>query len=298
MGSMNKSGFANSVGEILKNRQKRKLLWVPGIPMAILAAIVIITIFAPAIAPHDPMKQDVYKQFLPPVWMDGGSLEHVFGTDYFGRDILSRLILGTRISIFVVCTALLISAVIGTAMGLIAGYAGGILDDIIMRISDALIAIPFMVVAIAFAVAVGSSALSVILIIVAFQWAIYARQIRAETLSLKKQDFVALAKIGGASDRWIIAKHIFPNIIPTVLVLITTHLGGLILWESTLSFLGVGLPPATPSWGTMISEGKNYILTKWWLSAIPGIVIVITVFATNVFGDWIRDRLDPKLRQQ
>jgi peptide/nickel transport system permease protein len=182
-------------------------------------------------------------------------------------------------------------------LGLLSGYIGGAVDAIIMRIVDAMLSIPFIVIAIAVAAAIGASIQGTVVIIVVFQWPIYAKQVRAETLSIKEQDFVALAKVAGASNLRIIFKHVLSNVMPMILVLATLHIGELILWESTLSFLGVGVPQPTPTWGTMVSEGKDFITTRWWLSAIPGIAIVLTVVSANMVGDWVRDRLDPRLRQ-
>ncbi len=266
----------------------------PGLFMLVL---VVIAVFSPLFMPHDPLLGDMSKQFIVPAWMPGGSREYIFGTDYYGRDIFSRLIYGTRTSLVIVTTSIIISAVVGSAVGLISGYVGGIVDDIIMRIVDALLSIPYLVVAIVLAAALGAGMLNVILVISLFQWSLYARQIRAEALAIKSQDYVAMAKISGASIPRIILRHFIPNIIPTLLVLLTLHIGELILWEATLSFLGVGIPQPIPSWGSMISEGKSYITTRWWLSFIPGLAIIISVVSANILGDWLRDRLDPKLRQ-
>lgn len=293
-----KKNLFTRIGMFLRVKQNRRLLLMPGIPVLVLSLLALIAIFAPLLAPHDPTLVDMRSQFLSPAWAEDGSAAHVLGTDYYGRDILSRLIYGTRTSLFIVSVALGLSALIGTIVGMISGYCGGVVDAVLMRIADALIAIPYLVVAIAFACLVGASMTSTICIIVIFQWAIYAKQVRASTLSLKEQDFVALARVAGASNWRIITRHILPNVVPTVLVLVTLHIGGLILWESTLSYLGVGVPSNIPSWGTMISDGKNYVLTRPLLSALPGVAILITVFAANVFGDWLRDKLDPKLRQQ
>ena len=286
----------NSIKNII-NKDKLKMILVPGLPGLIMLAFVIIAIFAPLLMPHNPLRGNIANQFIPPSWMPGGSSKYVLGTDYYGRDILSRLIYGTQTSLIVVAASIMISAFVGMTVGLISGYVGGIVDDIVMRIVDAFISIPYLVVAIVLAAAFGSGILNVILIISLFQWSIYARQIRAETLAIKEQDYVAVARISGASTKRIIIRHFIPNIVPTILVLLTLHIGELILWEATLSFLGVGIPQPIPSWGSMISDGEMYITTRWWLSFLPGLVIVIAVVSANILGDWLRDSLDPRLRQ-
>jgi peptide/nickel transport system permease protein len=269
----------------------------PGISLFILGIIVILAIFAPLIAPHDPYKGDLYNQFLPPSWMHGGSSQYLLGTDYFGRDILSRIVYGARITVIVAFLAIIFSALLGVTIGLLASYVGGTVDAIIMRITDALISIPFLVVAIVLAAAIGASVLNVIVILTVFQWPIYARQIRAEGLVIRETDYVALGKIAGISRFKMLYRHFFFNVIPTLLVLATFHIGDVIMWEATMSFLGVGVPPPIPSWGSMVSDGQPYIISKWWLAAFPGVAILLTVLASNIFGDWIRDHLDPKLRQ-
>ena len=286
-----------SIGNYLSDSANRKKLIMPGLPMLFLGILVILAIFAPLITPYNPTLSNLPEKFIPPLWEPGGSWQHVFGTDYFGRDMLTRLIYGGRVSLGVVSLSIVFSAAIGTLLGLISGYIGSAVDAIIMRLVDAMLSIPFLVIAIAVAAAIGASIQGTIIIIVAFQWPIYAKQVRAGTLSIKEQDFVLLAKVAGASQMRILYKHVLSNIMPVILVLATLHIGELILWEATLSFLGVGVPPPTPTWGTIISEGKDFITTRWWLSALPGIFIILTVVCANLVGDWVRDRLDPRLRQ-
>jgi peptide/nickel transport system permease protein len=229
--------------------------------------------------------------------MPEGQSQYTLGTDYYGRDVLSRLIYGARVTVIVVFLAILLSGVLGTVLGLIAAYKGGIIDAIIMRITDALISIPFLVPAIVLAAAFGASILNVILVLTIYQWPVYARQMRAEGLAIRESDYVALAKIAGVSSFTMLYKHFFLNVIPTLLVLATFHIGDVIMWEATLSFLGMGVPSPNPSWGLMVSEGKDYLVLRWWLSAIPGVAILFTVLAANILGDWLRDYLDPRLRQ-
>lgn len=277
--------------------EKKKINLMPAFPIAIVAILVFIAIFAPIISNYDPNASNLADKFIPPVWIEGGSWEHIFGTDAYGRDLLSRLIYGARISLGVSATAIIISAVVGTLVGMILGYFGGLLDILVMRVVDALFCIPFFVMAIAVAVAFGASIGSTIFIMAFFQWPIYAKQVRAETLSIKERDYIALAQVSGASTWRILTKHIFSNVLPIVLVLMTLHIGELILWESSLSFLGVGVPEPTASWGTMISAGQSFISTKPWLCILPGILIMLIVVCMNLIGDWVRDRLDPRLRQ-
>jgi peptide/nickel transport system permease protein len=274
-----------------------RLLLNPGIPLFVLGIIVICALFAPWIAPHDPYKGDMYNQFLPPSWMPGGNSHYLLGTDFFGRDILSRIIFGARVTAIVVFMAIIFSTLLGTAIGLISGYVGKMFDAVLMRIADATLSVPYLVIAIVFAAAVGTGMLNVIIILTVFQWPVYARQIRAEALDIRETDYVALAKIAGVSHARMLYKHFFFNVTPTILVLATFHIGDVIMWEATLSFLGLGIPPPMPSWGSMVSDGQAYIVVRWWLCAFPGFAILLTVLAANIFGDWIRDRLDPKLRQ-
>ena len=224
-------------------------------------------------------------------------MEHPLGTDYFGRDLLSRLIYGARVSLSVAVIAILVAGSLGALVGLVAGYMGGWFDIILMRVVDSVLAFPLILIAILLAVVAGASYFNIILILALLYWPRYARQIRGEVLSIKEQEYVALAKVAGCSPSRVIIKHIFPNIVPTLLVLSTFQVGQVIIFESFLSFLGVGIPPPTHSWGSRTAEGRNYIGTNWWLSGFPGMAILLTVLSLNLIGDWVRDRLDPRLRQ-
>jgi peptide/nickel transport system permease protein len=281
----------------LVGRRQARLIVNPGIPILLLGGIVICAVLAPLIAPYDPNAGSLMDQFIPPAWSAGGSPDHLFGTDYFGRDVLSRLIYGARVSMLVAAAAISISALFGTFLGLISGQSGGRLDAMIMRLTDGMWSIPWLVVAIVIAAALGASLLNTVFILAFFGWPMYARQVRAASLVIKQQDYVALAKVAGASRPRMIRRDYIPNIVPLFLVLATLDIGNIILAEATLSFLGVGVPPPTASWGTMAAAGQGYIATKWWLALLPGIAIFVTVMAANVFGDWLRDHLDPKLRQ-
>lgn len=285
---------------------RRRLMWkgvtglllsAQGIPVLILVALVVVAVFAPWIAPHSPVESDITVRLNPPAWMDGGDPQYLLGTDRFGRDILSRIIFGTRVSLIVSLLAIVFSGSIGTLVGLVSGYYGGWVDALLMRLTDIGLSIPMLLIAILLAVVLGPSFQNVVIVISLLLWPRYARQIRGETLSIKEQDFIATARVAGCSDWRIMWVHIFPNVAPTLLVLATLQVGFVILLEASLSFLGVGVPPPQPSWGSIVAEGRQYIATQWWISVLPGIAIVLTVLALNTFGDWVRDRLDPKLRQ-
>ena len=269
----------------------------PIIPVAIALSLIVVAIFAELVSPHDPLAGDTYDRNEPPVWAEEGSSEFLLGTDHIGRDVLSRIIFGARVSLIVAVTVLIAGAALGTLVGLVAGYMGGIVDEVLMRLVDFVFALPFIVVALVASVVWGASLELVIILLSLFTWAPFARQVRAESLQLKTMDYVALARVAGASGFRITVRHILPGVVNTVMVLSSLQVGSLILTESVLSFLGVGIPPPQPSWGSMVSEGRQYISTAWWISFFPGFAILLIVFSMNFFGDWLRDKLDPRLRQ-
>ena len=269
----------------------------PVIPVAIVAILLFVAIFAELVAPHDPLSGDTYDRNTPPAWSEEGTGKFLLGTDHIGRGILSRMIFGARVSLMVAVTVLIAGAVLGTVVGLASGYLGGLVDEALMRLVDFVFALPFIVVALVASVVWGASLGLVIILLSLFTWAPFARQVRAETLQLKTTDYVALARVAGASGLRIALKHILPGVVNTVMVLSSLQVGSLILTESVLSFLGVGIPPPQPSWGSMVSEGRQYIATAWWISFFPGFAILLIVFSMNFFGDWLRDKLDPRLRQ-
>jgi peptide/nickel transport system permease protein len=249
------------------------------------------------IAPYPHDRSDLANRLAPPFWAKGGSLEKPLGTDSLGRDILSRIILGAKYSLGVAVISILISAFFGVGLGLVSGYLRGFADSLLMRVSDLFIAFPVMLLGLLMAIVMGANFTTLVLTLVIIQWARFARQVRGEALALRETEFVAQARLAGASTAKIILRHLLPNVMNTVLVLMTLQVGWAIIMESSLSFLGAGIPPPEPAWGSMVADGREYLRKAWWVSLIPGLAILITVLCFNTIGDWIRDRLDPKLKQ-
>ncbi len=254
-------------------------------------------VLAPLLAPQSPTEADISQKLIPPAWMDRGTWEHPLGTDRFGRDVLSRIIYGSQISLVVSLIAIGVAGTVGTALGLISGYRGGLTDSILMRLTDIGLSLPTILIAVVLVAVSEPSFRNVVFVIALLLWPRFARQMRGETLAVKEQDFVALAVVAGRSSAWIIRRHVFPNVVPTLLVISTLQVGYVILLEGTLSFLGVGVPPPNPAWGLMIADGRGFLATAWWISLFPGLAMLLTVLAVNLMGDWLRDHLDPKLRQ-
>jgi len=250
---------------------------------------------APWIAPNDPIKQRLPQRSALPFYQDGSP--YLLGGDHVGRDVTSRVIHGARISLTVMIVAMSAGMIIGTTLGLVAGYAGGLIDEIITRIVDIWLGFPFILLALVVAITIGASFTVVMGLMVLLAWSGFVRNVRADVLVIKENDYVSAAKVAGASNMRILVKHIFPGTIGTVTVIASLSVGGLILSEATLSFLGAGIPSPTPSWGNMIAEGRDYLQSAWWTSVFPGFALFLTVMSLNFFGDWLRDRLDPKLRQ-
>ena len=328
----------------------------PLIPTSILLLVLIIpAVFAPFIAPADPLKGALSKRLLPPFWtnqqvlnktvvsevdpgkfnsqitvgdaqnrikrglatpasgvegeelaignelavttQEGGTTKHLLGTDKVGRDILSRIIYGSRISLIVAAIAILLSGVIGASLGIMAGYFGGWVDAVIMRLVDISLSIPIILLALVLVAALGPSFETVIAVIVIFMWARYARMARGDTLAVRVQDYIARARVAGASHTRIMIHHVFPNVFNSMVVLATLQVGWVIILESTLSFLGAGIPRPTPAWGLMVADGRELIVASWWVAFFPGLAIMLTCMSINLLGDWLRDRLDPKQRQ-
>jgi peptide/nickel transport system permease protein len=270
----------------------------PLIPVLILSTIALLAIFANVLAPHNPEIGSLTARFKPPFWQTGGSTKYLLGTDQLGRDVLSRLIFGARVSMVVGFTAVIFAGAVGTTLGIISGYLGGWVDQVIMRLTDTWLALPALTFAIFLAAIVGPSMWNIVLIFGITYWTRYARVTRGEVLSLKEREFVRLAIVAGCSKFTIMLRHILPNILNTAIVLGSLELGVVIIAEATLSFLGVGVPPPEPAWGLMLSDGKQSLMVgRWWLSVFPGLCIMLMVLSANLLGDWLRVKLDPQLRQ-
>ena len=289
---------SEAVGLASRTDVVRGLEGFPLVPMAILAAIALVAIFANVLAPYDPEIGTLTARFRPPAWQVGGSSEHLLGTDHVGRDVLSRLIFGARVSMVVGFTAVVVAGVIGTWLGILSGYMGGWVDQVIMRITDTWLALPALTFAIFLAAIVGPSEMNIVIILGAVYWTRYARVIRGEVLSLKEREFVRLAIVAGCSTVSIMRRHILPNVLNSAIVLGTLMLGVVIVTEAALSFLGVGVPPPKPAWGLMLADGKKGLMVGyWWLTVLPGMCIMLMVLSANLLGDWLRVKLDPQLRQ-
>lgn len=287
--------LSNTRLETGRNLRRRLRRW-PVSSIVILSVLIVSAVFAPLIAPHDAKLGDLSDRHIPPM-LFGGTSDHILGTDGLGRDILSRIVHGARISVAVAVVALSVGGVIGTLLGVVSGYAGGWVDEVIMRIVDIKFAVPLILIALALAVILGPS-FGLLLGLLSFLiWGHFARQVRAEVLVIVTMDYVAAARSCGASPVQIMYRHIFPGVISIVVVVGTLQVGAVVLAEASLSFLGAGVPSPTPAWGSMVAEGRLYIDTAWWVSLIPGVVIGLLVTAVTLLGDWLRDRLDPRLRQ-
>ncbi len=269
----------------------------PVIPIIILALLATFAVFAPLLANQDPEKGNLRVRLVPPVWLEGGSSEYLLGTDQQGRDIWSRIVYGTRISLLIAMIVLSAGAIGGTALGIVSGYFGSLVDEILMRLVDLTFAMPFILVALVVAIVLGQAIEIIIILLIIFSWGAFARQARGETLALKERDYVAQARVAGGTSRYIMTRHILPGLINTIIVMASLRVGQLILAESILSFLGLGIPPPTPAWGAMVADGRGYISTAWWTSFFPGVMIFLTVMGFNFMGDWFRDFFDPRLRQ-
>lgn len=277
--------------------RKRKRLPERRIPVAALfvcLVLVIAAIFGDTIAPYGVAEPDFAASLAPPFWMQDGSTAHILGADQLGRDSLSRLIGGARISLVTATSAIVVAGAIGVLLGLIAGFFGRLLDTVIMRIVDAFLALPFILMALALIAALGSGIGNIVLVMILTNWARYARLVHSETVSVKERDFVTLARIAGVSPARIALRHILPNAINSVSVLAILDFGRAIILESSLSFLGLGIQPPDVSWGSMLADGKSEMQFAWWLTVWPGLAILIAVLSFNSLGEWIKSELDPR----
>ncbi len=269
----------------------------PLLQLFVVGLFVFISIFGQWLAPVPFDEQNLRLRFLPPAWLEGGNLRYLLGTDNLGRDILSRIIVGAQASFIVAIAALAFGSVMGSLIGLTSGYFGGRFDAFVMRTADGMMSFPLILAALLLVAVIGPGVHTVVIATSLILWARFARLIRSEVLSVRERDFVKLARIAGASNFRIMTVHILPNVLNSVVVLLTLQLGFIIIVEATLSFLGAGVPPPTPTWGQMVAGGRTYIETAWWISLFPGLAIAAVVLSFNLLGDWLRDHLDPKLRQ-
>jgi len=269
----------------------------PVIPAAIMFVIVFGAVFAPLLAPYEPQKGDLRARNIPPVWLDGGDSAHWLGTDNLGRDMYSRMLYGARISLFVAAVAVTFGLIAGTTTGIVAGYYGGMVDEILMRLVDLWSSLPFLLIALIVAVSVGPSLGMVIALLAVSSWSAGSRNIRAEVLSLRGREYVQMSQVMNASDFRIIVRHLLPNVMHVVIVITTLRTGSMIIAEAGLSFLGVGVPASVPTWGLMIAQGQKFLTSTWWMSIMPGVAIFLIVLSFNFLGDWLRDRFDPRLNQ-
>ncbi|MEG0385515.1 MAG: ABC transporter permease [Solibacillus sp.] len=256
--------------------------------------VVFIAIFAPLLAPYDPAAMNVAKMLKPPIWLEGSDPAHILGTDNLGRDILSRIIYGSRVSLLVGISAVVLAGIIGLIVGLVAGFYGGIVDMILMRLVDSFLAIPNILFALVFLAVFGPSVPTLIIVIGVTNWVSYARIVRSEALSIKEREFVKAARSIGVRNPLIIIRHLLPNVISSFIVISTLSVASTIILEASLSFLGLGIQSPTVSWGGILSDGRDYLATSWWLATLPGLAITITVLGIIFLGDWLRDILDPR----
>ena len=302
----------------LDHAQRRNLLsagWAfvrawPIIPGAVVVLMIVTAVFAPLVAPSNPRKQSLADSRHPPVWFGNPELTerdiargtekaglYRLGADELGRDVLTRVVFGARLSLQIVVVALTSGVLVGTLLGLFAGYWGGWIDELIMRLVDFWLALPFILVALVVAIVWGQSLMIMLGLLALLAWSPFVRNIRAEVLTLKELDYVNMARVAGATGPRIMIRHLLPGVFNTIVVIATLRVGSLILAEASLSFLGVGIPPPTPAWGLMVAEGRQWLTTAWWISFFPGLAIFLVVMSLNFFGDWLRDKLDPRLRQ-
>jgi peptide/nickel transport system permease protein len=267
------------------------------LPIIMLIVLVITGSFASWVAPRDPYEADLSLRLGVPAWDPEGSTEHLLGVDHLGRDVLSRVIHGASVSLLIAAVVILVSGTIGTVLGMIAGYYGRWVDELIMRVVEFMISIPLLLIAMMATVVFGSSLTLLISILALFSWPGFARQVRTEVLRLRNVDYVLIARVSGASTPRIYIRHLLPGVVNTVTVLATLLVGSVILTESILSFLGAGVPPPRPAWGSMVAEGREFLSNAWWIAVFPGMAILFTVLAFNFLGDWLRDFFDPRLRQ-
>jgi peptide/nickel transport system permease protein len=263
----------------------------------ILLGLIVTAIFAPRVAPHNPIRERLIDRLLPPAWAKDGEWQYLLGTDHLGRDLVSRMIYGSRVSLVVGSAAVILGGVLGVVLGVTAGFLRGHTDEVIMALADMQLAFPTILLAIAIIAVLGPSFTNLVIVIGISGWVTYARIARGQVLSVREQEFIEAIRAQGGSRFRIVWRHILPNILSPIIVVATLDLARTIILESTLSFLGLGIQPPTPSWGGMLSDGREYLLSAWWIATFPGVALMLTALSFNRLGDWIRDRSDPRLRR-
>jgi peptide/nickel transport system permease protein len=263
--------------------------------LTIVVLVIASAILAAWISPHDPLEQDITQRLTPPAWVEGGRSAYRLGTDGLGRDVLSRTIYGSRISLIVGLSATVLSGAIGVFLGLVAGYFGGRVEAVISRVSDVQQAIPFLVLAIAVVAMLGPGLLNLVVVLAVTTWVNYFRVVRGEVLTVREEEYVWAARSLGGSGFRILFRHILPNVSASIIVVATLLVANMIIFEASLSFLGLGVQSATPTWGRIISDGREYVVSAWWISLFPGLAIFFTVMGMNLLGDWLRESLDPRV---
>jgi peptide/nickel transport system permease protein len=263
----------------------------------ILLGLVSTALLSPYVAPHNPVRERLIDRLLPPAWVEDGEWRYLLGTDHLGRDLVSRIIYGSRVSLVVGFAAVAIGGILGTALGVAAGFLGGRTDEIIMAMADMQLAFPTILLAIAIIAVLGPSFINLVIVIGISGWVTYARIARGQVLSVREKEFIEAIRAQGGSQWRIVWHHVLPNILSPLIVVATLDLARTIILESTLSFLGLGIQPPTPSWGGMLSDGREYLLSAWWIATFPGVALMLTALSFNRLGDWIRDLTDPRLRR-
>lgn len=282
-------------GRALRGRRRARPHAIAQAALAILVVVALTAVAAPWVAPHSPLKQEIRQRLTPPAWLPGGSAAHLLGTDQLGRDLLSRLIFGARISLLVAVLAVGLAGTVGTGLGLVAGFYGGWADRALSRLADIQLAFPLTLLVITLIAMLGPSLTNLVVALGVGGWAAYFRMTRAQVLSLREAEYVLAARCLGVPDRLIAIRHVLPNAVAPLIVLASFSMAQVIILESALSFLGLGVQPPTPTWGGMLADSRDYLAIAWWLAAFPGLALMLTVLAINVVGDWLRDALDPRL---
>jgi peptide/nickel transport system permease protein len=278
--------------------------WLHSVPPSVILAfaalvgLVLTAIFAPLLTSYDPTQAVLGDRLLPPMWVEGGQSAHLLGTDQLGRDLLTRLIYGARVSLSMAAVVIVLGGGLGALIGISSAYFGGAVDAVLMRTADIVMSLPTILVALVLAAAIGPSFINLVIVISVLLWPKIARQIRGDALVIKEQAYLEYSEAIGIKPTRIMLRHLLPNVTPSLLVITTLEIGAVILTESTLSFLGAGIPPPQPSWGLIIADGAALLSTGWWIALFPGFLIMLSVLVFNTLGDWLRDHLDPRLRQR